>query len=114
MVAGGDRKAPPASDQVNAGWLGKALPNWSSAIAAKGSVPSDATGPACMAMVVGVWLTTTTALLAEMNPAALAIVTVKLYVPALMNVAVVLLGRWSRCRKSGPARGACPLCSRCR
>jgi len=62
---------PPARDQVQAGCVLRALPNWSLALAANCWVPPLATValPGVTATLVRVWLTVTLMLLVTVRPA---------------------------------------------
>ena len=67
---------PPSSDHAKAGWLASALPNWSRAVAEKGSVPSAERPPAgTTVMLVSVWSTVTSTLLVVASPPISVIVT---------------------------------------
>jgi len=83
---------PLAIDHVNVGWVVSAAPNWSFAVAVNCCVAlvlidADA---GLTAMLVSVWLTVTLTLLVVVSPPLSLIVTWKLYVPALVNVALEL------------------------
>ena len=90
---------PAVVVQVNFGWLAKAVANWSLAVAVNCCVPPvlDAALDGLRTIAVSVCVTVTFTLLVAASPPASRIVTVKVYLPALLNVAVVFLaslGRW--------------------
>ena len=82
---------PTVVVQVNAGCVFNAMPNWSLAVAVNCCMAARfrLIGDGLMPTVVSVWFTVTFTLLVAVSPSGSVIVTVKTYVPAWLNVAVV-------------------------
>ena len=82
---------PAVVPQVNVGCAAKATPNWSFPVAVNCCVAPALrlAADGLTAIAVSVWFTVTSTLLVAVSPPASVIVTVKLYAPAWLKVAVV-------------------------